>query len=215
MTRACIKDKNYKIKKRKEKKKKLKLKTYCLYFHLKESMAVVRRKILLWHTERLNNTIDSKERWYITPFIGSLNSWLVKRTFFTRKIAYSNVWDIKQNVNLFRGPSMQTESLLYHNNQIGYAILRNWKSKKSGNWTLKNLMWRRRKGTRVRSENTSCKSQKWLPLTMIFEMSSRLTHEHLDFPSSATKRNGPCPYPLIRPFSFLITKQKIDYIKQL
>lgn len=65
--------------------------------------------------------------------------------------------------------------------------------------------------TRVKSENTGC-SQKSLPLTMIFEMSSRLTHEHLDFPSSATKRKGPCTCPLIRPFSFSITKQRIDYM---
>lgn len=29
------------------------------------------------------------------------------------------------------------------------------------------------------------------PRTKELEMSSRLTHEHLDFPSSATKRYGP------------------------
>lgn len=29
------------------------------------------------------------------------------------------------------------------------------------------------------------------PRTKVLEMSSRLTHEHLDFPSSATKRYGP------------------------
>ena len=31
-----------------------------------------------------------------------------------------------------------------------------------------------------------------LPRMMIFEISSRLTHEHFDFPSSATNRKGPC-----------------------
>ena len=43
--------------------------------------------------------------------------------------------------------------------------------------TARKILWHRKK--------------KGIPCTKVFEMSSRLTLEHLDLPSSATNRKGP------------------------
>lgn len=44
-----------------------------------------------------------------------------------------------------------------------------------------------------------------LPRTKMLEMSSRLTHEHFDFPSSTTNRKGPCLYDVVRPPTVMLS----------